>query len=48
MEYLSVKEVAELKGCSIQYINRIAKNGKAELLQPPQEIRGQPFRSETI
>ena len=33
MEYLSVKEVAELKGCSIQYINRIAKNGKLEAIQ---------------
>lgn len=28
MEYLTVKEVAELKGCSGSYINRLAKSGK--------------------
>lgn len=33
MDYLTVKEVAELKGCSIQYIKRIAKEGKLEAIQ---------------
>ena len=37
MEYLTVKEVAELKGCSEQYIKRQAKNGilSAELTVNP-------------
>ncbi len=30
MEYLSVKEVAELKGCSEQYVKKLAKDGKLE------------------
>lgn len=30
MEYLSVKEVAELKGCSERYIKRIIQDGKLE------------------
>lgn len=33
MEYLTVKEIAELKGCSIQYVKRIAKEGKLEAIQ---------------
>ena len=33
MEYLTVKEVAELKGCSVQYIKKIAKDGKIEAVQ---------------
>lgn len=33
MEYLTVKEVAELKGCSVQYIKKIAKDGKLEAVQ---------------
>ena len=28
MDYLTVKEVAELKNCSERYIKRLAKNGK--------------------
>ncbi len=28
MDYLTVKETAELKGCSIQHIKKLAKNGK--------------------
>lgn len=28
MNYLTVKETAELKGCSIQYMKKLAKNGK--------------------
>lgn len=30
MDYLTVKEVAELKGCSVRYINRLIKNGKMQ------------------
>lgn len=30
MEYLTVKEVAELKGCSEQYVKKICKNGKLD------------------
>lgn len=30
MDYLSVKQVAELKGCSVQYIKKIAHDGKIE------------------
>lgn len=33
MEYLSVKEVAELKGCSVQYIKKIAHDGKLKAVQ---------------
>lgn len=33
MEFLTVKEVAELKGCSEQYIKRIVKEGKLEAIQ---------------
>lgn len=33
MEYLTVKEVAELKGCSTQYIQKLAKDGKIESIQ---------------
>lgn len=30
MDYLTVKETSELKGCSIRYINRLIKNGKMQ------------------
>ncbi|HNX63661.1 MAG TPA: MerR family transcriptional regulator, partial [Oscillospiraceae bacterium] len=30
MDLLTVKEVAELKGCSLQYIQRIIKSGKLQ------------------
>ena len=33
MEYLTVKEVAELKGCTARYIKRIAQQGKIEAVQ---------------
>ena len=33
MEYLTVREVAELKGCSERYIKRIAKEGKLSAIQ---------------
>lgn len=33
MDYLSVKEVAELKGCSVQYIKKIAHDGKIEAVR---------------
>lgn len=33
MDYLTVKEVSELKGCSVQYIKRLAKDGKIETIQ---------------
>ncbi len=33
MEYLSVKEVAELKGCSIKYVQKACKEGKFEAIQ---------------
>lgn len=33
MDYLTVKEVAELKGCSERYIQRIVQNGKLEAIQ---------------
>lgn len=33
MEYLSVKEVAELKGCSVRYIKKIAHDGKLEAVR---------------
>lgn len=30
MDYLTVKETSELKGCSVRYINRLIKNGKMQ------------------
>ena len=33
MEYLTVKEVAELKGCTARYIKRIVQEGKLEAIQ---------------
>ena len=33
MDYLTVKEVAELKGCTERYIQRIVQNGKLEAIQ---------------
>lgn len=30
MDYLTVKETAELKGCSVRYINRLIQNGKMQ------------------
>ena len=33
MDYLTVKQVAELKGCSERYIQRIVQNGKLEAIQ---------------
>lgn len=33
MEYLTVKEVAELKGCSERYVQRLCKSGKIEFTQ---------------
>lgn len=33
MEYFTVKEVAELKGCSVRYIKRIAHEGKLEAVK---------------
>lgn len=43
MNLLTVKEAAELKGCSIQYIKKLAKDGKIETLQQlnPQNNRMQ-------
>ena len=37
MEYLTVKEVAELKGCSERYIKKIVQNGKLEALTETNE-----------
>lgn len=33
MEFLTVKELAALKGCSVRYIKRIAQEGKLEAIQ---------------
>lgn len=33
MDYLTVKKVAELKGCSFQYIHKLIKNGKIKAEQ---------------
>ena len=30
MDYLTVKEVADLKGCSVQYVQKMAKCGRIE------------------
>lgn len=37
MEYLTVKEVAELKGCSEQYVKKIIKDGKLSAEQTVNE-----------
>ena len=38
MDYLTMKQVAELKGCSFQYVHKLIKNGKlkAEQRENPQ------------
>ncbi len=35
MDYLSVKEVAEIRKCSVQYIKKCCKDGKIEAIQRP-------------
>lgn len=35
MDYLTVKEVSKLKGCSVQYIKKLCKDGKLETKQEP-------------
>ena len=37
MEYLSVNDVADLKGCSVQYIKKVIKDGKLEAEQTVNE-----------
>ncbi len=37
MEYLTVKEMAELKGCSERYIKKLAQDGKIEAIQTVNE-----------
>ena len=43
MNFLTVKEVAELKGCSVQYLKKLAKDGRLEARQEinPQNNRMQ-------
>lgn len=42
MEYLTVKEVAELKGCSGSYVSRLIKCGKLKSITESNEKNGQP------
>lgn len=35
MNYLTVKEVSDLKGCFVQYIKKLCKDGKLETKQEP-------------
>lgn len=42
MEYLTIQEVAALKGCSGSYISRIAKSGKIECLIETNASNNQP------
>jgi len=41
MDYLTVKEVAELKGCSERYVKKLAKDGKLESVQE-MSCKGRP------
>ena len=40
VDYLTVKQVAELKGCSERYIKRIAKERKIECIEKPNPANG--------
>lgn len=33
MDYLTIEEVAELKGCSIRYVQKLCKTGKLKTTQ---------------
>lgn len=43
MEYLSCKDYARLKGCSVQYVKKIAKEGKIDAVSDRNPHNGRPM-----
>lgn len=44
MIYLTTKEFAEIKGCSFQYIKKLAKNGKIKTEKEPDKHNGYKYK----
>ena len=43
MDYLTVKEVAEIKGCSGSYISRLIRTGKIDYVEKTNDFNNQPY-----